>query len=278
MLESEPLSEDDGRYRARKSETFELVEGKASIDIRGVDEDHTLLLVDQTPIAISWSDRQGGDGYYVVRGGVTDLEEKFTSLRHILDGNIDLDAPLSQQIYSFLELFVSWEYGLEYHDSYPEIFLLNEFDTSWKFTRHYDERSSSSHKYYFTMTQPSDSLDEALIHHYVKLIESGAKPIILMTALTDSNEYFVLDGHHKMKAYIKAGVPPTFILIYRIVAPEPGKSAFKKYFHKRHPLAGHYSITMSGRYYSETRLELWRMKKGLLDLLTVDHWRSVFKS
>jgi hypothetical protein len=212
-----------------------------------------------------WDVSDGTVDQYLVRAGVTDYEEKLKALRYVLAGNIDINLPKCQQIYPFLELFVPGEYSIWYEESWSHSGDCLRFDTTWDFAKEYDEHYPHGNTTAWIYTQPTDSLKAERIDHYVKLIESGDKPIILMAGnLGEDNYKFVLDGHHKLEAYREARINPAVIFINRWDAPSLQQSDFEKYFDKKHPLAEHYSIVASADWtVQDVGKRIWEAQRSL---------------
>lgn len=55
------------------------------------------------------------------------------------------------------------------------------------------------HKFYFVATRPDSEIDEGRVKFYEEEIKAGKKPFVI--AFGGYESYFVLDGHHKLKAY-----------------------------------------------------------------------------
>lgn len=62
----------------------------------------------------------------------------------------------------------------------------------------YDGRSC-----YFIATQQESDLDNERVKYYEKLIKEGKRPycVVFNNSTNDSNNHYLIDGHHKLKAY-----------------------------------------------------------------------------
>ena len=89
----------------RYSEEFFLSDTRNCIDLIYV-RGGSAIYDQSRPIALELPVGDGTVDSYLVRAGATDYEESLTSLRHILDGNLDFDKPLSSKLELFLSLFV----------------------------------------------------------------------------------------------------------------------------------------------------------------------------
>jgi|GEM_PF-6746516 len=72
-------------------------------------------------------------------------------------------------------------------------------------------------------TQDPGSLDPNRIGHYKDLIRSGKRPFCLIynSEISDNDNYFVLDGHHKLMAYHNLKIRPSILEITQISAHNP---------------------------------------------------------
>ncbi|MFM9986324.1 MAG: toxin-antitoxin system YwqK family antitoxin [Flavobacteriales bacterium] len=71
----------------------------------------------------------------------------------------------------------------------------------------------------FIATRPETELEPSRIAYYVAKIQKGERPFAILTAAQSNQnheEYFVLDGHHKLRAYEQLKIRPPFALITRI--------------------------------------------------------------
>lgn len=217
-------------------ETIDLDDGLSLIDVRGGSFD-SLLLVDGHPIALNWSDCQGSVGQYMARAGVTDCEDELRHLRHVLDGNLLADTPVSSQVYAFLQLFVPARYRLQYYENCQDCDYI-QFDASWSHSRAHDSFYPFGHVLVFT--QPVDTLNHDRVHYYLARIGDGHRPIALSATVDEGWCEFVIDGHHKLQAYRMAKAAPAFISVCRLDAPRLSAGAFNDCIGGAHPMASHY--------------------------------------
>ncbi len=219
-----------------EGEIVVLTDTHAVIDIRGGEFD-SALLVQGKPIALNWSDCEGSVAQYMARAGATNYEENLGSLRHLLDDALRSDVALRPQIDYFLQLFVPGRYRLTYHEDCPE-WDYAEFSTNWSTAKEYDH--VYPYGWLLVFTQPTDGLNQEQVHKYLHAIESGQRPVALTGTVKDGWCEFVLDGHHKLRAYKAAGVNPSFVSVCRLNAPRLSSDSFDGYIGNEHPMAGHY--------------------------------------
>ena len=95
---------------------------------------------------------------------------------------------------------------------------------------------------YLIFTQPEADLDPAVVEHYTQEIKNGKRPYCLVYSSLISECYnnYVLDGHHKLKAYLDLQIRPAIIEIRQVT--EEGYAADKEItqftednFHRLYP-------------------------------------------
>ncbi len=219
-----------------EAEIVDLAGGRSVIDVRGSDFD-SVLLVGGHPVVLAWSDCKGSIEQYMARAGTADCEDQLRALRFVLEGNFDADAPIGPQIFPFLQLFVPARYRLSHRPTCADCQLVG-FDTSWQRSREHDHFYPFGHTLVFT--QAVDSLSRDRVAYYLNRIRGGHRPIALTATVEGGCCEYVLDGHHKLRAYQAADVHPTFISACRLDAPRLAPDSFARYIGGGHPLARHY--------------------------------------
>ncbi len=223
-------------------EFVDLANANGIIDVRG-DDFGSVLLVEGNAIALNWCDCAGSVAQYMARAGAMDYEENLRALRYTLEGHLLDNVPLSSQLHSFLGLLVSGRYRLQYHSGVSDVEMI-EYKANLDPTAH-------DHFYPFgsvlICTQPTDTLNQDRVAHYVKAIHSGQRPIAISAAVEKGWCDFVLDGHHKLQAYKATKIAPPLISICRVGAPRLSEDCLGQYFGEYHPMNSHYR-RVKGRY------------------------------
>jgi uncharacterized protein (TIGR02996 family) len=195
-----------------------LREGRGLIDVRGGQED-TVLLVEGKPVALNWDDCRGSVGQYLVFTGHTGRGDYMRQLAELVAGEVDESRPLADQIEPLLTLFAAGTYSVIYTPSSAV--------ESWA-TFEYSNLSSANRElveYYpaeqriLICTQARESLNEERVAYYRKLIRAKQRPIVLTTSAEGTWCEFVIDGHHKLEAYVRQRVKPNILSIERWQAP-----------------------------------------------------------
>jgi hypothetical protein len=179
---------------------------------------------------------------YLARAGRAECESELRSLRHTLDGHWLPGVPISSQIFAFLQLFVPGRYQLRYVRSCADCDYI-EFDASWDFARKQD--SFYPYGSVLVFTQTTDTLNRDRVEYHLGRIRDGHRPIALTATVAGGWCEFVIDGHHKLRAYKLAGVRPAFVSVCRLDAPRLTPESFDTFIGPKHPKAEHYRTVKS---------------------------------
>lgn len=173
-------------------------------------------LVIKKALAVNWPDCRGSIGEYYAISDYPIEERNFYT--KTLD-NVLSEGSESEQIEiikDFLNLFANGKYSInkfsakideidflasnqvEYSDIVPQ----NERFSGW----FYPDYRKNSEPILFSIT--NDKIDENRVEYYCQLIKNGIKPTVLTFEVCNllSSDYsckYVLDGHHKIEAYIR---------------------------------------------------------------------------
>jgi hypothetical protein len=180
-------------------------------------------------ITVTWPDCRGSIGMYISSSNCEIERHLSIRLNHSLNNsNVEEGENL---LFDFLKLFSNGRYQVEFHDEIKEFEL--------HYVQKHDSYENFSYNYYpsvsrnFLFTQNSKSLDIERINYYKRVIENGGRPIALIYShlyllekefeskfLYNDNvwsEEFIIDGHHKMKAYDELRVSPNYFQIRKIL-------------------------------------------------------------
>jgi hypothetical protein len=89
-------------------------------------------------------------------------------------------------------------------------------------------------------TQTRESLDETRVAYFREQIRAGRCPVVLTASVEGAWCEFVIDGHHKLAAYDRAGVKPTILGIVRWEAPGISLDEGLGYLPRGHPGVSEY--------------------------------------
>lgn len=199
------------------SKTIEIKSGKNIIDI-SFDGLVLCLRISKPIIADFHDDRYLGTmGRYFVLNSDYERDKYIKNLNDVLINGTD--EIILEKIIDFLNLFNSGIYCIYTRESNLDYYKIN-YD-------YYNEEDAFYHYNYtadfrnLMFTQPSTSISRERVDYYKGLIKSGCKPRVLIINHNNlegiSNHYintdFILDGHHKLRAYSELGVPCNFVCI-----------------------------------------------------------------
>ncbi len=205
---------------------IEISNGKNIIDIL-FNEFASCLIIKKT-MAVNWPDCRGSIGeYYAISGYCVEERNFYTRNldRALSEGS---DTEQLEAIRDFLHLFADGKYGIQKYvadihnteflrsyTEYREAVSKDKRFSGWYFP----DYRNDTHPVLFTIT--NDKIDNARVEYYCGLIRKGMKPTVLAfeSCNSISLEYsctYVLDGHHKIEAYIKLNENIPFITLRKM--------------------------------------------------------------
>jgi len=181
------------------TERLTLNDGIGAICVKGDSFDCSIHFSGH-PYAINWSDCGGSVAQYLARVGTRNTGVDLAQARHAVANGFDDSLPMSSQLRPLLQLFCAGEY-----------LITRRSLESWYYTDDYTE--SFVHYYPFdgdvlVPTRSTSDLDPSTVDGYVKSIENGRRPIVVLASVERSWCQFVVDGHHKLEAYNRTSVMP----------------------------------------------------------------------
>lgn len=217
--------------------TIDVPHGSAVIDVRGGDGFDVALFLRGQAVAPSWLDCKGSVAQYLAWSGRTDVASDLAAVRDALGGEDAervIDLPDLQPV---LDLFAPGRYQLFYTAAAPDADCLE-----------YNPASAPSDRwcgYYpnfrpLVTIQPVATLNFERVEHFAERIRAGKRPVVLTATAPDTWCEFVVDGHHKLRAYRNTKVPPRIVSIVRTDAPPLPANTFDTHFGANHPLAAEY--------------------------------------
>ena len=220
----------------RVQETHSVSNGENIIQIAGNYE--TAIFVNGTPIAMDWACGTGSVDHYLLRANVPERTVLLEEHRFVVDGGFDSGKSLGTQFAPVLRLFCDGEYALTLSEAgCDEEWDQCEFE--WKNTgQHKDQVYPLGRT--FVCTRPTESLDQKRIAELCEFMTCGVDPIVI-TASNGSRFEYVIDGHHKLKAYQSRRSSPKVLNVLcapsdfdkAVFADELHDSRLKKFFNSQ---------------------------------------------
>lgn len=172
------------------------------------------------PIIADWNDNEGTVGHYFVLNAEYDRKQLISEFNEVLINGTEEELECKMLI--FLKLFKSGKYEIS---SFSKLLKFEDVHNEYG-----NNENSNIYGYHFLnyndnfnymFTQPYSLISNERVSFYKDLIKSGGKPKVLTIANnnSDNNVEFILDGHHKLLAYLYLGIPCEFIAITKI-SPE----------------------------------------------------------
>jgi len=180
------------------------------------------LIIEKAKV-INWPDCRGSVGEYFSISNYSEVEKRIISsaLDNALQNGDELE--ILKYIPDFLTLFSNGKYvynfniinfsDSEFHKS-DEIEYSTETPQDERFSGHF--YPFKDYNYFYTIK--SDKIDLERVEYYKKLINKGVNPTIIIFDADFVNLYeysssYVIDGHHKIEAYLslKKDIPALFI-------------------------------------------------------------------
>jgi hypothetical protein len=215
------MSEALENYERRE---VEITGGKNIINI--ITDGFSNALVIERAVAVNWPDCRGsiGEYYSVSDNGYEKQKELTENLNNVLISGSDEE--IFAAISKFLELFSNGVYDITLSRFDPESTLIchdksmvysDNVKTWERFTCNY---YNSNYDDVFLFSRSYESIDQNRVSYYVNLIKHGGRPKMILYNHDYRDDgslssYYILDGHHKLLAYEKAGLPVPVIYISR---------------------------------------------------------------
>ncbi len=211
--------------------------------IRLISDGFASCLSIQRPVAINWPDCRGSIGEYYAVSELSKEEQIHMAgqlNRALIDGT---EEEIMTGIQDFLQLFENGIYQV-----YPENMPFDNTDFHTYRDLPADEFPSdtdffSGWFYPFKdfghiLTLTDSSIDETRVKYYMDLIREGARPKAvafckLYHADPGMSSSFILDGHHKIKAYLRLKMDVPAIVIYK---QNSGCETAREVLHAARPL------------------------------------------
>jgi len=225
---------------------FEITNGQGVLSI-GCDRDMTISIFSfKRPLSVSWYDGHGSVGQYCLNLPMSrEYREKFLYLYQegLTKDYSDNIEGLKQLLSPLFPLFENGYYELKYYyaevtsfypdtvDKSKEMEIFNTYRAEKK-VKDYNGKERYSYGFmdvtttniyysnYLFSTQPKEELDAKRIEHFKKVIKNGERPFVLVYSIyyyfNDSYSHkYILDGHHKLEAYMELGITPPIVEIFR---------------------------------------------------------------
>lgn len=189
--------------------------------IRLINDDQSTALIIEKPIAMNWPDCRGSIGeYYAVSS--FPAQQRETSTRQLDEVLISgSNIKVLESIEEFLKLFENGTYKIhlgKIEDEDDVIFDRNSKtrpeNKEWFAANFYP----SNEGWIYLATRTEDSINIDRVAFYEDLIRKGLRPRVIVYIHHlyhdyNSSNYYIIDGHHKFKAYNNLKIEPAAVYI-----------------------------------------------------------------
>ena len=206
---------------------IQIENGQNIIDI--FFDDFASCLVIKKALAVNWPDCRGSVGEYYAISDYSIEERNFYTKTIDNTFSEGSDAEQMEITKDFLNLFANGKYSInKFIAKVNEIDFLASNQVEYSdivpqnerfFGCFYPDYRSNSEPILFSIT--NDKIDQKRVDYYCQLIRKGIKPTVLTFEVCNllSSDYsckYVLDGHHKIEAYLKLKVDIPVINILKL--------------------------------------------------------------
>lgn len=192
-------------------EIVDIYDGAGKIKIKGEITD-SYLYINNKPQIVSFFAEIGTVWRYLIGTSVTKklIDENFQYENLVSSGILDDNKSLSDQFQHILKLLSNGQYKLSYSEfSYSTRLLDLQHNNNAK--PFYD-----TYGWGFDIIFTQNFIDLTIVEQYKVKILKGERPISVVLKLQDSWNIFVIDGHHKLKAYKELKINPKVVIISKI--------------------------------------------------------------
>ena len=192
-----------------QSEIVEISEG-GPLGIRG-DQEQPSLFLGQDLIHTVWYYSCGTTMRYHIGKVISekDLILDRTYQNFVQTGDLT-EAPLADQFQYIISRLASGRYELKVEEITQTFGVFTHSDSF--LSEHYD----GIHEYDVRLIATQDRFAHEAISSYKQCISTGTRPIVVLLSGSKFEDYFIIDGHHKLFAYQELGINPRALTITRL--------------------------------------------------------------
>lgn len=126
------------------------------------------------------------------------------------EGNIDLNKSLEEQFQYITQLLTNGTYYLSYYTERHETHLQPAISKDSTYI------SYDTYGGLYDVVATQFHLNSKKVKEYKSIISKGKRPIILLLMLENSANKYIIDGHHKFKAYKDLKINPKVLAISKL--------------------------------------------------------------
>ncbi|GGI23868.1 hypothetical protein [Pedobacter mendelii] len=191
--------------------------------IRLINDDQSTVLIIEKPVAMNWPDCHGSIGeYYAVSSFPAQQRKTLTrQLDEVLISGSN--SKVLESIEAFLKLFENGRYNIhlgKIRDEDVDDIIFDRDSKTWPEDKEWFAANFFPYHngWIYLATRTEDSINIDRVAFYEDLIRKGLRPrvIVYIHYLNhdySSSNYYIIDGHHKFKAYNNLKIDPAAVYI-----------------------------------------------------------------
>ncbi|MBK9376522.1 MAG: hypothetical protein IPN03_23095 [Holophagales bacterium] len=186
-----------------------------TVEVKGADFD-SLLRIGSTLVAYQWRDLEGSVAQYLIQRASAEPLLDVLAFRHSVETWPTSGTSLSGHFSQVVSLLAPGRYRLAVSDAWQDVeyVALDPTDCGERAFKHFYAGCGA-----LVATQSSTTIRASLVRDYVNQIEAGHRPLVITIAAFEGWSEFILDGHHKVLAYLQLRLPIPRLSIVRLGAP-----------------------------------------------------------
>ncbi|WP_375560667.1 hypothetical protein ACE193_23735 [Bernardetia sp. OM2101] len=187
--------------------------GRGILNIKGSPTE-SILYVRSKPRIMSFFAEVNTTLRYQIGKEVTEelirVNHKYENI--VNEGNIDLNKSLEEQFQYITELLTNGKYTLSYYMERHETHVQPAISKDSNYI------SYDTYGGLYDIVATQFHLNQKKVKQYKSIISKGKKPIVLLLMLENSANKYIIDGHHKLKAYKDLKINPKVLVISKLDA------------------------------------------------------------
>lgn len=195
------------------SEEIYVHSGRGILNIKGSPTE-SILYVKSKPRIMSFFAEVNTTIRYQIGKEITEelIRENYKYETIVNEGNIDLSKSLEEQFQYITELLTNGKYKLSYYTERHETHVQPAISKDSTYI------SYDTYGGLYDIVATQFHLNPKKVKQYKSIISKGKRPIVLLLMLENSANKYVIDGHHKLRAYKDLKINPKVLAISKLDA------------------------------------------------------------
>ena len=216
LSELESVSGECPWYDEIKSEEFTVEDGLGVINLIG-DDFESIININGAPTAMNWDAGGGSIEQYLIHVDSSDYQLDLGQYRENVENGFSGAENLSDQIQTIALLLTPGDYELT-------LLEVKQWDLI------YGGENPVAHFYPYGFeaiaTRSLRSIDFDRVDEYKNKIREGVRPAAITISSRAGHCRYIIDGHHKLEAYLRLNINPVVLSIERQDEDVPDDAGF----------------------------------------------------